>query len=75
MASDEMKKITMKSDDSEIVEVEEDVIKQSQTIKHMVDDACADVMIPLPNMTSNILAKVIEYCRNHSEEIADGENN
>lgn len=46
MASDKMKKITMKSDDSEIFEVEEDVVIQSQTIKHMVDDACTDVMIP-----------------------------
>ncbi|PQQ04120.1 SKP1-like protein 1A [Prunus yedoensis var. nudiflora] len=74
MASVEMKKITLKSDDGEIFKVEEAVAMQSQTIKHMMEDDCADGVIPLPNVTSNILAKVIEYCRKHNEEVADGEN-
>ncbi|XP_021809114.1 SKP1-like protein 1A [Prunus avium] len=74
MASVEMKKITLKTKDGEIFEVEEAVAMQSQTIKHMVEDNCADGTIPLPNVTSNILAKVIEYCRKHNEEAADGEN-
>ncbi|CAL9006068.1 unnamed protein product [Prunus brigantina] len=74
MASVEMKKITLKSDDGEIFEVEEAVAMQSQTIRHMMEDDCADGAIPLPNVTSNILAKVIEYCRKHKEEAADGEN-
>ncbi|KAM1330893.1 hypothetical protein EV1_043091 [Malus domestica] len=33
----------------------------------MVEDDCADNGIPLPNVTSKILAKVIEYCRKHVE--------
>ncbi|BFG21262.1 hypothetical protein CerSpe_075360 [Prunus speciosa] len=74
MASVEMKKITLKSDDGEIFMVEEAVAMQSQTIKHMMEDNCADGVIPLPKVTSNILAKVIEYCRKHNEEVADGEN-
>ncbi|BBG97082.1 SKP1-like 4 [Prunus dulcis] len=74
MASVEMKKITLKSDDGEIFEVEEAVAMQSQTIKHMMEDDCADGAIPLPNVTSYILAKVIEYCRKHSEEATDGED-
>ncbi|BFG21261.1 hypothetical protein CerSpe_075350 [Prunus speciosa] len=74
MASVEMKKITLKTKDGVIFEVEEAVAMQSQTIKHMVEDDCADGKIPLPNVTSNILAKVIEYCRKHNEEAADGEN-
>ncbi|CAI0547363.1 unnamed protein product [Linum tenue] len=38
---------------------------QSQTIKHMIEDDCADNGIPLPNVTAKILAMVIEYCKNH----------
>ncbi|CAB4299582.1 unnamed protein product [Prunus armeniaca] len=75
MASVEMKKITLKSDDGEIFEVEEAVAMQSQTIRHMVEDDCADGPIPLPNVASNILAKVIEYCKKKHEEDADGEKN
>ena len=40
---------------------------ESQTIKHMIEDDCADSGIPLPNVTSKILAKVIEYCKKHVE--------
>ncbi|BFG21360.1 hypothetical protein CerSpe_076340 [Prunus speciosa] len=74
MASDEMKKITLKSDNGVTFEVEEAVAMQSQTIKHMVEDDCANGAIPLPNVTSIILAKVIEYCKKHHEEDVDGEN-
>ncbi|KAF7115919.1 hypothetical protein RHSIM_RhsimUnG0045200 [Rhododendron simsii] len=61
------KKIVLKSSDGETFEVEETVALESQTIKHMIEDDCADNTIPLPNVTSKILAKVIEYCRKHVE--------
>ncbi|CAI0547369.1 unnamed protein product [Linum tenue] len=40
---------------------------QSQTIKHMIEDDCADNGIPLPNVTAKILAMVIEYCKKHHD--------
>ncbi|KAF5204711.1 Skp1-like protein 1a [Thalictrum thalictroides] len=61
------KKVTLKSSDGEAFDVEETVILQSQTIKHMIEDECADDGIPVPNVTSKILAKVIEYCKQHAE--------
>ncbi|CAA7021573.1 unnamed protein product [Microthlaspi erraticum] len=62
--------LVLKTSDGESFEVEEAVALQSQTIAHMIEDDCADNGIPLANVTSKILPKVIEYCKKH----ADGES-
>ncbi|XP_068646797.1 SKP1-like protein 1A [Aristolochia californica] len=59
------KKVILKSSDGEVFEVDEAVATESQTIKHMIEDNCADTGIPLPNVTSKILSKVIEYSKKH----------
>ncbi|XP_059643249.1 SKP1-like protein 1B [Cornus florida] len=61
------KKITLKSSDGESFEVDEAVALESQTIKNMIEDASDDCVFPLPNVTSKILAKVIEYSKKHVE--------
>ncbi|KAK9941604.1 hypothetical protein M0R45_007306 [Rubus argutus] len=70
----EKKMITLKSSDQETFEIEESVALESETIKHMVEDGCADNAIPLPNVTSSILAKVLEYCNRHAKEGKDQDN-
>ncbi|KAH0870186.1 hypothetical protein HID58_077208 [Brassica napus] len=55
------KKIVLKSSDGESFEVDEAADLESKTIAHMVEDDCVDNGVPLPNVTSEILAKVIEY--------------
>lgn len=71
------KKITLKSYDGETFDVNEEVALESQTIKHMIEDDCADNVIPLPNVTSKTLSKVIEYCKKHVEaqKAAAGDDN
>ncbi|KAG6433025.1 hypothetical protein SASPL_104629 [Salvia splendens] len=45
------KKITLRSSDGEVFEVDESAALESQTIKHMIEDDCADNVIPLSNVT------------------------
>ena len=61
-----VKKVTLKSSDGEIFEVEETVAMESQTIKSLIEDDCANNTIPLPNVTSRILSLVIQYCKEHT---------
>ncbi|MCI48638.1 SKP1-like protein 1A-like, partial [Trifolium medium] len=68
MSLSSTRKITLKSSDGESFEVDEAVALEMQPIKHMIANNCADVNgIPLPNITSKILTKVIEYCKKHVE--------
>ncbi|KAH0720567.1 SKP1-like protein 1B [Solanum tuberosum] len=59
--------IVLRSSDGETFEVDEAVALESPTIKHMIEDDCTDTSISLPNVTSKILVKVIEYCKRHVE--------
>ncbi|KAH0720574.1 hypothetical protein KY284_005604 [Solanum tuberosum] len=59
--------IILRSFDGETFEVDEAVALESETIKHMIEDECANTTIPIPNVTSKILVKVIEYCKRHVE--------
>jgi len=66
--------ITLNSSDNDAFKVNEAVALQSQTIKHMIEDGCADDSgIPLPNVTSKTLAMIIEYCKKHAEATSSEE--
>ena len=69
-----LKKIILKSSDGETFEIEEAVAVQSQTIKHLIGDESAnDTGIPVLNVTSKILAMVIEYCKKHVDAASSDE--
>lgn len=70
MSSATKKMITLKSYDSKTFEVSEAVALESHTIKHMIEENCADNVITIPNVNTKILAKVIEYGKKHVEAAA-----
>ncbi|CAE8595508.1 unnamed protein product [Polarella glacialis] len=41
----------------------------STLIKNMVDDSGTDEEIPLPNVKSAILSKVVDYCKFHKDNV------
>ena len=61
------RKVNLMSSDGVTFEVDDTVALELQTIKHMIEDGFSDGAIPLPNVTSGILAMVIEYCKMHVE--------
>ncbi|KAG5571031.1 hypothetical protein H5410_060797 [Solanum commersonii] len=48
--------------------LDEGIVVRSQTIKNMIKDDCVSNVIPLPNVYSKIMTKVIEYWKKHLEE-------
>jgi len=57
----------------DVFEVEASVANMSNFIKNMVDDSpdAVDEEIPLPNVKSTILSKVVEYCKHHEDHPAE----
>lgn len=63
----------LRSSDNQEFEVNESAAIQSVKLKKMIEDDCADEVIPLPDVTSHILFKVIEYCNKHAEPTGPGD--
>ncbi|KAL0793127.1 hypothetical protein Bca101_064504 [Brassica carinata] len=59
-------KIVLTSSDGVSFEIDEPVARKSQTISEMLEAGCAGP-IPLQNVTGEILDRVIDYCRMHSQ--------
>ncbi|SCV67666.1 BQ2448_5277 [Microbotryum intermedium] len=57
------------SSDNETFKVEKDVANRSVLIKNMIEDLGeTDNPIPLPNVSSNVLKKVLEWCEHHKKD-------
>lgn len=69
------KKIILESSEGKSFEVDEAVALECQTIKNMIEDDCTDGGIPLANVNSATLTKVIDYCKKHVEAAAAAEAN
>ncbi|KAI9076982.1 hypothetical protein K1719_041058 [Acacia pycnantha] len=66
--------VTLRSNDDEEFDIPMNVASQSELVKNMLDDLGDSKVVPLNNVNSAILAKVIEYCKKHAESTAkDGE--
>jgi S-phase kinase-associated protein 1 len=61
--------IKLSSAENKEFEVEKDVIIRSVLIKNMLEDVGdSEAAIPLPNVSGDILAKVIEYLKYHKDD-------
>ncbi|CAH8308357.1 unnamed protein product [Eruca vesicaria subsp. sativa] len=67
------KMITLESSDGIFFEVDESVVLQSVILSRIVQD-CAGRVYPIKNVTGEILAKVVEYCKNHVVVVHGGDS-
>ncbi|PKI83785.1 hypothetical protein MVES1_002343 [Malassezia vespertilionis] len=61
--------VLLTTSDNEHFTVDRDVAERSILIKQMIEDIGeTDQPIPLPNVSSSVLAKVLEYCSHHRND-------
>ncbi|PWA50019.1 hypothetical protein CTI12_AA474980 [Artemisia annua] len=60
------KTIVLKSSDGQSFKIEEAAVQLMGTIKPIIQQTVTKtISIPIPNVTGNILSKIIDYCRKH----------
>ncbi|KAK6922726.1 SKP1 component, POZ domain [Dillenia turbinata] len=68
------RKVTLKSEEGELLEVEERAAKLSEIIKNILDEVeSPEVEIPVPNVKASVLKTVICYCTSYVEKKSDEE--
>ncbi|KWU44148.1 Skp1-domain-containing protein, partial [Rhodotorula sp. JG-1b] len=61
--------VKLSTSEGEEFEVENDVAVRSVLIKNMLEDVGeSDQAIPLPNVSANVLKKVLEWCEHHKKD-------
>ncbi|KAJ7733719.1 Skp1 family, dimerization domain-containing protein [Mycena olivaceomarginata] len=72
----ELPQILLASSDNELFIAEIPVVERSVLIRNMLEDlGVRDEPIPLPNVSSSVLKKVLEYCEHHmSEPLPDADS-
>jgi len=63
-------KVKLQSSQGDEFTVDVEVACLSNVIKAMIDDSGTDDVVPLPNVKTSTLEKVIEYCKYHRENPA-----
>ncbi|TIB02278.1 hypothetical protein E3P94_01058 [Wallemia ichthyophaga] len=62
-------KVILLTSDNEEFQVDKDIAERSVLIKNMLEDIGeSEHPIPLPNVTSNVFKKVLEYCDHHRND-------
>jgi len=70
-------KIRLQSSDGDTFDVDIEIAKQSATIKTMLEDLGMedeDDVIPLPNVNSAIMKRVVTWCTHHKDDPAPPED-
>lgn len=57
--------VKLYSADRQPFEMTQEEAFESQTVKNMIEDTGTEDMVPLPNVSGRILARVVEYCKFH----------
>ncbi|MCD7456608.1 hypothetical protein HAX54_032327 [Datura stramonium] len=70
-ATQQNKILILKTSDGDEFEIEESIAVQSGTIKNIVEDDFS--LIPLPNVDTERLIKIIEYMKKHAEKTDSNE--
>lgn len=61
--------VLISTSDNEQFSVDRDVAERSLLIKQLIEDIGeSDQAIPLPNVSSSVLTKVLEYCSHHRND-------
>ncbi|KAF8891310.1 Skp1 family, dimerization domain-containing protein [Infundibulicybe gibba] len=61
--------VLLVTSDNEQFTTDKDIVERSILIKNMLEDVGeSDQPIPLPNVSSSVLKKVLEYCEHHRGE-------
>lgn len=67
VASSSWKTISLKAADSVVFVVEPFIVKEMQNVQSFIDEdaTIAATAIPLPNVYSRELNRIVDYCRHH----------
>ncbi|KAK8945423.1 SKP1-like protein 4 [Platanthera guangdongensis] len=58
--------IRMRCSDGKMVSVEAEVASQSLTLRPLIEEGCDQNIIPIPNVTSDVLSNIFVFCKKHS---------
>ncbi|KAJ6801566.1 SKP1-like protein 1B [Iris pallida] len=70
-AGEKGKKVILRTNDNQEFEVDESLAIESGTIKFLIQDGCAEQAVPLANVNSSTLVKILDYWATHKSANKD----